>query len=71
MTWKLQNGKEELSNIMDEPVSLNLRSGKYAGLDIDLRRNLVQDAERLLRDRLALDGGDDTEFSYRLDQAKA
>ena len=71
MTWKLQNGTEELSSTSDEPGNLNLRSGKYTGLEVDLRRNSVQDAERLLGVRLALDGGDDAEYSYRLDQTKA
>ena len=31
----------------------------------------MSDAERLLGARLALDGGDGTEFAFRLDQAKA
>ena len=47
MIWKLKNGIEELSTIADEPGSLNLRSGKYTGLDVDLRRNSVQEAKRL------------------------
>ena len=63
MTWKLQSGTEELSSTSDEPGNLNLRSGKYTGLEVDLRRNSVQDAERLLGVRLALDGGDDAEYS--------
>ena len=71
MTWKLNNGTEELSSIKDEPGTLNLRSGKYTGLEVDLRCNSVQETERLLGVRLALDGGDDAEYSYRLDQAKA
>ena len=71
MTWKLKNGTEELSTIKDEPGSLNLRSDKYKGRDAELRRNSVQDVERLLGDLLALDGGDEAEFSFRLDQAKA
>ena len=41
MTWKLNNGTEELSSIKDEPGTLNLRSGKYTGLEVDLRRNSV------------------------------
>lgn len=71
MTWKLNNGTEERSTIADEPGALNLRSGKYTGLDVDLRRNSVQDVERLIGVRLALNGGDMTEYSYRVDQAKA
>ena len=71
MTRKLHNGKEELSTITDEPGSLNLRSGKYSGLDIDIRRNSVQDADRILRVRLAMDGCDDTKFFCRLDQVEA
>ena len=40
-------------------------------MDVDLRRNSVQDTERILGARLALDGGDEAEFAYRLDQATA
>ena len=68
MTWKLSNETEELNTNNEEPGSLSLRSDKYTGLDIELRRNSVQDAERLLGVRLALDGGDEAEFSYRLVQ---
>ena len=57
MTWKLDKGGEELSTLEDEPGILNLRSDKYTGLDVELRRNSVSDAERLLGARLALDGG--------------
>ena len=71
MTWKLKNGTEELSTIKDDPGSLNLRSDKYTGLDVELRRNSVQDAERLLGARLDLDGGDEAEFSFHLNQANA
>ena len=70
MTWQLKNGTEELSSIQYEPGSLNLRSDKYTGLDLELRRNSVNDAERLLGARLALDGGGEAEYAYRLDQAK-
>ena len=70
MTWKLKNGKEELSSIEDEPGSLNLRSDKYTGLDVKLRRNSVREAERLLGARLSLEGGDTVEYEYRLDQSK-
>ena len=71
MTWKLKNGTEELITIKDEPGSLNPRSDKYTGLNVELRRNSVQDAERLLGDRLALDGDDEAEFSFRSSQANA
>ena len=57
MTWKLKNGTEELRTIKDDPGSLNLRSEKYTGLAVELRRDSVQDAERLLGAHLALDGG--------------
>jgi len=48
MTWKLKGGTEELSTNQDEPGLLSLRSDKYTGMDVELRRNSVQDAERLL-----------------------
>ena len=38
---------------------------------MELRRNSVQDAEKLLGVHLALYGGDEAEFSSHLDQAKA
>ena len=60
-----------MSTIKDEPGSLNLRSDKYTGLDVELRRSSVQDTERLLGARLTLDGGDDVSVSFRLDQTKA
>ena len=71
MTWKLKGETEELSTNQDEPGSLSLRSDKYTSMDVELWRNSVQDAERLLGARLALDGGDEAEFSYRFDQATA
>jgi len=40
MTWKLHNGTEELSTIKDEPGSLNLRSDKYTGFDVELRSSV-------------------------------
>ena len=64
-------GAEELSTSEEEPGSLSIRSNKYPGMDVELRRNSVQDAEKILGVRLALDGGDEAEFSYRLDQATA
>ena len=70
MSWKLKNGKEELSSIEDEPGTLNLRSDKYTWLDVELRRNSVDDAERLLGARLTLDGGETEEYEYILYQAK-
>jgi len=71
MTWKLKGGIEELSTNQVEPGSLSLRSDKYTGMDVELRRNSVQNVEQLLATRLALDGGDEAECSYRLDQATA
>mgnify|MGYP001374099062 CR=1 FL=1 len=62
MTWKLSHGTEELSTNREEPGSLSLSSDKYTGMDVELRRNSVKDAERLLGVRLALDGGDETEY---------
>ena len=47
-----------------------MRSDKYTGLDVELRRNAVGEAERLLGARLTLDGRDTAEYEYRLDQAK-
>ena len=40
-------------------------------MEVELRRNSVHEAERILGARLALDGGDESEFTYRLDQATA
>ena len=54
---EVRQGGEKLSTIENEPGILNLRSDKYTGLDVELRRNSVSDAERLLGARLALDGG--------------
>ena len=71
LAWKLQNGTEALSTIKDEPGSLNLQSDENTGLDVELRRNSVHGTERLLWARLALDGGGEVEYSFRLDQAKA
>lgn len=48
MAWKFKNGSEELSTLKDEPGTLNLRSDKYTGLELELRRDSVSDAERLL-----------------------
>lgn len=48
MIWKLENNKELLSSLRDRPGSLNLRSDKYTCLDVELRRNSVNDTERLL-----------------------
>ena len=66
-----EGGTEELSNNADEPGALCLRSDKYPGMEVELRRNSVHDAERTLGACLTLDGGDEAEFSYRLDQATA
>ena len=71
MTWKLQNGSENLSSVKDEPGSLNLRSNKYTGLDVELRRNSVDEPQRLLGFRITLDGGDESEYIHRLDQARS
>ena len=71
MTWKNKGGTEELSTNADEPGALCLRSDKYPGMEVELRRNSVHDVETILGARLALDGGDEAEFSYRLDQATA
>lgn len=60
-----------MSTIKDESGSLNLRSKKYTGLGVELRKYSVQDVERLLGARLDLYGGDEAEFSFRLDQVKA
>lgn len=48
MTWKLNNGSEELSTLKDEKSTLNIRSDKYTGLDVELRRNSYSNSERLL-----------------------
>ena len=65
----MKGGTEELSINQDEPGSLSVKSDKYTGMDVENRRNSVQDTERLLGARLVLYGGDEAEFSYRLDQA--
>ena len=38
---------------------------------MELRRNSVSDVERLLGASLAIDGGDEAEFAFRLDQVTA
>lgn len=48
---------------MDEPDSLNLRFDKYTGIDVELRRNSVQDTDRRLGARLELEGGDEAKLS--------
>ena len=67
---EIKKGTEGLSTIKDELGSLNLWSDKYTGLDVEVRRNSVQDVERLLGACLALDEEDEAEFSFRLEQAK-
>lgn len=71
VTWKLKNIREDCSSLKDEPGTVHWRSDKYTGLNVELRKNYVNDAERQPWARLALDGGDEAEYSYRLDQAKA
>lgn len=67
----MNGGTKDPSTNQDEPGLLSLRSDKCMGMDVELRRNSVQDTERLLGVSLALDGGDEAEFSYILGQAKA
>ena len=70
MAWKLHKGKEEMTTIEESPGTLSLRSEKYKGMRVTLRRNKVETAERQLRVRLAMSGQDDDEYVYRLNQSK-
>ena len=70
MAWKLHKGKEEMTSIEESPGTLSLRSEKYKGMKVTLRRNEVGTAERQLGVRLAMSGQDDDEYLYRLDQSK-
>lgn len=47
-----------------------MESVKFPGLKISLQRNEVTKGERILGVRLALDGNDDDEFVFRLNQSK-
>ena len=70
MAWKLKKGKEEMTTIEESPGTLSLRSEKYKGMTVKLRRNEVVTAERQLGVRLAMSGHDDDEYIYRLEQSK-
>ena len=66
MAWKLAAGGEKLCTIKDAPGSVNLRSEKYTGHEVQLKRIGVQTAERQLGVRLAMDGNDTAEYAHRL-----
>ena len=70
MAWKIAAGTEKLCTIKDTPGSVNLRSEKYTGHEIYLKRIEVHTAERQLGVRLATDGNDTAEYTHRLQQSK-
>ena len=70
MAWKLKGGNEVLASIRETPGDLSLRSEKCKGLKVALTRNEISTAERQLGARLSMDGKDDAEFAYRLEQSK-
>ena len=46
MMWKMKEGKEVICNKEGTPGTLKLRSGKYKGLQVELKRNDADTAER-------------------------
>ena len=50
---------------------LRLRSEKYKGMEVEVKRNEVHSAERQLGVRLSMDGNDNEEYVFRLEQSKA
>ena len=67
MTWQLQYITEKICKIKEAEGSLTLRSDKYTGMEVELRRNKVNEAERLLEVTLDTEGDDATEYLLCLD----
>ena len=70
MAWKLKGGNEVLASIKEATGNLSLRSKKYKGLQVELNRNETSTSERKLGVRLSMDGNDDAEVAYQLDQSR-
>lgn len=70
ITWKEAKGMEVLCTIEYSPEELWLKSIKYPGLEVKIKRNEVNKGEQILGVRLALDGNNEAEFKYRKKQAR-
>jgi len=68
MGWKKEKGAEVLGSMADLPGSIQIESTEGEA-PVTIKRIEAWDAERILGVRCSLEGGDDTELQYRIQQA--
>ena len=67
----MKGGKEQLCKIKDAPGDISLRSEKYKGMKVKLKRNKVRVTEQQLDVRLSVWEGDTDKYLHRLEQSKS
>ena len=70
MAWILNAGKETLCHIKDAKGSVSLRSERYKGHEVKLKRIEAHTAECQLGVRIAMDGFDLAKYEHRLLQSR-
>ena len=68
MGWKKEKGAEVLGSMADLPGSIQIESTEGEA-PVTIKRIEAWDAERILGVMCSLEGGDDTELQYRIQQA--
>ena len=70
ISWKLNNGCEELQTAKESGVLIIVDNIKQTGKQITVKHQDPQEGLRYLGVRLSISGNDNNEYQYHLDQAK-